>query len=165
MIQVAAAAPAEARRADPPRSIVTRFGAITLDAERLVTFPKGLLGFAPQQRFALTDLPEAQTAFKLLQSVDDVELAFLVLPIDPDLGPIERSDLELACAGLGFAWPSLAVLGIVTVRASSSAVSFTVNLKAPLLIDTRRRIGHQHVFARDAYSLHHPLHAGSDHAG
>jgi flagellar assembly factor FliW len=140
-----------------PASISTRFGAVTLHPERLITLPAGLLGFADCQRFALADLPDPQGVFKLLQSVDEPELAFLVLPIDPIAGPLERSDLESACQVLGFDWPALAVLGLVTIRPDPEGVHFSINLKAPLLIDTGRQVGRQHVFAGEGYPLRYDL--------
>jgi flagellar assembly factor FliW len=142
---------------DAPASIATRFGEVAVNPDRLLTFPSGVLGFAECQRYALADLPDPRLVFKLLQSVDAPELAFLVLPLDPAAGPIGRSDLELACEDLGFDWPSLVVLGIVTIRSDAGGVRFSINLKAPLLIDGSRQVGRQHVFANEAYPLRHDL--------
>jgi flagellar assembly factor FliW len=154
------AAPAGPPPAPPPgaaSSIVTRFGELVVQPDRLITFPTGVLGFARCQRYALADLPDPRVVFKLLQSVDQPELAFLVLPLDPLAGPIRQSDLALACAGLGYDWQSLLVLGIVTVRSEADGVRFSINLKAPLLIDTSRQVGRQHVFASESYPLRHDL--------
>jgi flagellar assembly factor FliW len=140
-----------------PSTIVTRFGEVTVQPDRLITFPSGVLGFAHCRRYALVDLPDPRVVFKLLQSVDHPELAFLVLPLDPDAGPISRSDLALACEGLGCDWQSLAVLGIVTVRSDAEGVRFSINLKAPLLIDTHSQVGRQHVFPSESYPLRHDL--------
>jgi len=140
-----------------PSSIATRFGTLALDAARLITLPNGLLGFADCQRFALADLPDPQGPFKLLQSVDEAELAFLVLPVDPDAGLIAPGDLELARQSLGIDRRALAVLALVTVRVEAEGVHFSINLKAPLLIDTGRQVGRQHVFAGEAYPLRYDL--------
>ena len=140
-----------------PISIATRFGTLSLDPARLITLPSGLLGFADCQRLALADLPDPQGPFKLLQSVEQPEFAFLVLPLDARKGPIARSDLELACQALGFNSRRLAVLVLVTLRPEAEGVHFSVNLKAPLLIDTSRQIGWQHVFAGEVYPLRHAL--------
>jgi flagellar assembly factor FliW len=140
-----------------PAAITTRFGELAVSPERLIAFPSGVLGFAECQRYALADLPDPQVVFRLLQSVDAPELAFLVLPLDSIAGPIARSDLELACRELGFDWQNLVVLGIVTIRSDPEGVRFSINLKAPLLIDSRRQVGRQHVFASEAYPLRHEL--------
>ena len=140
-----------------PSSIETRFGTLMLDPARLITLPGGLLGFADCRRFALADLPEAQGPFKLLQSVDEPELAFLVLPIDPDANLYAHSDLRVACETFAIDWQALAVLALVTVRPEPQRVHFSINLKAPLLIDTDRQTGRQHVFAGEAYPLRYDL--------
>lgn len=145
-------------------SIDTRFGPLALDPDRLIDMRDGLLGFSDRRRFALVDLPDANVPFKLLQSVDDLDLAFLVVPIDPDDGAIDSVDLRQAATTLGFDWAALAMLGIVTVRQDDQGVHFTVNLRAPLLIDTVRREGVQHVLAKDAYSIRHPLPLSAQHA-
>lgn len=142
---------------DLPASLATRFGEVRLDGDRLITFPAGLLGFADCRRYALADLPGRPVAFKLLQSVDEPELAFLVLPLDLVEGPIGRSDLEQACDELGLEWQTLVALALVTLRQEDAKVHFSINLKAPLLIDSRRQLGRQHVFAGDAYPLRHDL--------
>jgi flagellar assembly factor FliW len=151
------AAPQPAAAADMPAMLATRFGEIRLDADRLITFPAGLLGFADCRRFALADLPDRQVAFKLLQSIEEPQLAFLVLPLDLAEGPISRHDLAQACDELGLEWHFLVALAIVTVRQDADAVGFSLNLRAPLLIDSRRQLGRQHVFAGDAYPLRHDL--------
>jgi flagellar assembly factor FliW len=144
------------KAAAAPSSITTRFGTLALDPARLITI-SGLLGFADCHGFALVDLQEAQAPLKLLQSVDEPELASLVLPIDPAAGLIARGDLELACRALGIDWLALAILALVTVRPEAGAIHFSINLKAPLLIDTARQLGRQHVFAGESYPLRYDL--------
>lgn len=147
-----------------PSAITTRFGEIPLDAAKTLTFTYGLLGFADRQRYVLVDTPPPEVAFKLLQSLDDPELAFLVLPLDPTNGPIARADVEAACRVLALDPGPLALLGIVTLRREPPAVQFTVNLRAPLLLDTARRIGFQHVLANESYSLRELLPRGDEDA-
>ena len=142
---------------DLPPTLVTRFGEVPLSDDRLIEFPAGLLGFADCRRYVLADLPGREAAFRLLQSVDEPELAFLVLPLDLSEGPIGRSDLEQVCSELGLEWRSLVALAIVTLRQEGGEVQVSVNLKAPLLVDSRRQCGRQHVFAGDTYPLRHDL--------
>jgi flagellar assembly factor FliW len=148
----------------PP--LLTRFGALALDPDRIILFPRGLLGFADHHHYMLAEIPGNDTVFKLLQSIDDVDLSFVVLPLDRSEGPIAGADLVAARAALAIEDAALAVLGIVTLRADVARVDFTVNLRAPLLVDTARRVGYQHVLANDAYSLRQPLpRADAAHAG
>ena len=138
----------------PP--LAARFGAAQ-DPERIIVFPHGLLGFAGQHRYLLADIPGADAPFKLLQAADDPELRFIVLPLDAEDGPIAGPDLVAARRALAIGDAALAVLAIVTLRSVAERVDFTVNLRAPLLVDTGRRLGYQHVLPNDAYPLRHPL--------
>jgi len=137
--------------------IATRFGPIPAPPERVLTFPSGLLGFGACTRYVLSELPGRRLPYKLLQAVDDGELGFLVLPLDVDGGLIAAGDLEAAAETLLIEAASLAVLAIVTLRAEPDGLACTVNLKAPLLIDTARRRGWQYVLPSEAYDIRHPL--------
>ncbi len=50
-----------------------------------------------------------------------------------------------------------AFLLIVTVRSEGGKRSMTVNLRAPIAIDTGRRAARQCVLSNNAYSVRHPL--------
>jgi len=143
--------------ADAEPAVVTPFGALAYEPDRVITFPQGLLGFADRRRYVLSEVPGATVFFKLLQSIDDPELSFVVLPLDRQGGPIATADLEAACANLAFDWDASAVLAIVTLRPEAGRIEFTANLRAPLVIDTNRRLGCQHVLADEVYPLRHPL--------
>ena len=146
----------------PP--LATRFGALAPDPERIIVFPHGLLGFADRRRYLLAEVSGAPAVFKLLQSVDDAELRFVVLPLDLSDGPIAGADLSAARSALAIEDTALAVLAIVTLRAEAERVDFTVNLRAPLLVDTDRRLGWQHVLPNEIYPLRHPLPRAGAHA-
>ena len=60
----------------------TRFGQVEVDQHRVLSFPKGLLGFPNANRFALIQ-PGDEGYFFWLQSCDVPELAFVVT--DPAL--------------------------------------------------------------------------------
>ncbi len=139
------------------RSIATRFGELTIDEDKIITFTEGLYGLEQHRQYILTDVPDWPEIFKLLQAVDDPQLSLIVLPLQGVGGPIDPTDFAQACRSLAFDESATTVLGIVTMRANSENQVFTVNLKAPLLIDTERRQGRQHVFASEKYRLRHPL--------
>ena len=139
------------------RSVVTRFGELVIDDDKIITFPEGLYGFEQHHRYILTKVPDWPDVFKLLQAVDDPHLSLIVLPLEGVGGPIDRTDFAEGCRMLGFSEQATTVLGIVTMRSQTDNQIFTVNLKAPLLIDTERRQGRQHVFASEKYQMRHPL--------
>jgi flagellar assembly factor FliW len=149
--------------ANPPtdhggvNTIVTRFGELAVDPDKVIAFDEGLYGLEQHRQFLLTSVPGWPAFFKLLQAVDDPGLSLIVLPLDGGEGPIDSEDFTQACRALGYAPETTAVIGIVTMRDDSANQVFTVNLKAPLLIDSVRRCGRQHVFASEKYHLRHPL--------
>ena len=60
----------------------TRFGRLDVEDERIITFPRGLLGFPSHTRFALIQTGE-ENYFFWLQCVDEPQLAFVVT--DPSI--------------------------------------------------------------------------------
>ena len=76
-------------------AVETRFGFYTFTAEHRVYMPKGPLGFHDHHNFALANLPNPQLEqFKLMQSLDEHELNFIVTPLPENDGPIAAADLE-----------------------------------------------------------------------
>lgn len=138
-------------------SIATRFGDFAIDPEKIIAFEQGLYGLEHHRRFLLTEVPGWPGFFKLLQAIDDPRLSLIVLPLESQDGPIDPLDFVNACSTIGYDPAATAVIGIVTMRDDGDRQMFTVNLKAPLLIDSNRRSGRQHVFTNDRYPLRHPL--------
>ena len=67
-----------------PKSIMieTRYGTYEVDRDKIVSFPKGLIGFADLQEYAILNLPHDGTEqFKLLQSADEPGIGFYVVPV------------------------------------------------------------------------------------
>ncbi len=139
-------------------TVETRLGPVVTHRCAVIEMSQGPLGFAGHTRFALADLPNPTLSrFKLLQSLSDSQVTFVVAPVDPDSGPIQRADLDDACMNAGLAPGNLLVLLIVTVRTLAEGVSLTANLRAPVIIDVARRAGRQVVLGNPEYSVRHPL--------
>jgi len=143
--------------ADNHGSITTRFGELSIEPAKMITFDRGLYGLEHHHRFLLTSVPGWPDFFKLLQSVDDPSLSLIVLPLEGAEGTIDPIDVAQACDILGFDPSTTVLIGIVTMRDDVDRHVFTVNLKAPLLIDSAQRRGRQHVFESERYQLRHPL--------
>ncbi len=152
-----AAATPDTASTECPGSITTRFGELAVDPDKVITFDQGLYGLEDQRHFLLTSVPGWPDFFKLLQSVDDPRLGLIVLPLDDGDGPIDPADVADACRTLGYDPQSTALIGIVTMREDGGDQVFTVNMKAPVLIDSGRREGRQYVFTSERYQLRHPL--------
>lgn len=130
-----------------------RLGEIDVPEDELVTFPKGVVGFPEERRFALIEAEETGTYF-WLQSATTPSLAFLCVPpwpFFPDYSfECDPEDEELI--GLETA-SDVVVLCIVTVKDTVA----TVNLLGPLLMCNRTRRAVQAVLRGTAYSTSEPL--------
>ncbi len=136
------------------------FGTIEVDEGKIINFNEGLPGFPELRRFLLMTEPkqgEGQSSdgvFFWLQSVDEPNVAFVLLnmlKIMPEYNPlVERTDME----NLGeydeqtFNFYNIAVL-------PDDIKNMTVNLKAPVVINTEKRTGKQVVCTNDEYTVRH----------
>ena len=133
----------------------TRFGEMEYREEDVLTFPKGLLGFPDVKRFLL--LSEVIRApFMWLQSIDEPDLAFVVL--DPwivqedyqlDLSLEIRERLEITA--------SEQVLTLAITVIPQDPKQMTINLRAPLIINTQSKLCEQLVLQDDRYDVRHPV--------
>ncbi len=109
----------------------TRFGTIEIEADAVLSFPRGLIGLGGSRYALLTTDPESP--FSWLHSVEDPDLALPVTrPWQFFPGyEIVLADDEAAALGLGGDGPADVW---VTVRAAESIKDFTVNLRAPIVV-------------------------------
>lgn len=131
----------------------TRFGPVELEQERIITFPKGILGFPQQREFVLLQTSDEGNFF-WLQSVDRPELAFVVC--DPLLFV---PDYKVPMKAEEFAQISLSSMEQAQVLIIVNKVdrSLTGNLQGPLVINAANRQGLQLVLSEKKYDTRHPL--------
>ena len=131
------------------------FGNLRIEKENIITFEQGLLGFEELKQFAIIDLEEC-LPFEWLVSVEDPIVAFPILnptlffsDYKPSLSKDDlislnikkEKDVEMFC--------------IVTLDKKPENV--TLNLKGPILINMKNKMGKQVVLAEDYYSLNQLL--------
>lgn len=131
----------------------SRFGSLDVDESRVITFPKGLLGFSKFTRYALIE-PGHDAYFWWLQSVQAADLAFVVT--DPSVFvptyrvPLKHEQMaELGMRSLDEAQ----VFVIVNKRGSV----LTGNLQGPLVIHVEKKIGEQLVLSDKRFTTQVPL--------
>jgi len=129
----------------------TRFGPLSVDADKVITFPEGILGFEDLKRYVIQVVEEYEP-FQWLISVDDGAVMFPVISpkmVKEDYAPdITREQLS----GIGqYDDADLLLYLIVTFNAESQEVS--ANLKGPLFINQQTRLGSQVVLESDDYPL------------
>lgn len=150
--------PGETEGAHDVITLDSRFGRMEVARSHIISFPSGLLGFAAAREFALVQLdnPKYQM-FRILQCVSDETLSFIVFPPSPESGLIDPADIEAAGAALRYPSSDLVVLLLVTVRKAETGHQLTVNLRAPVLIDSSRFLGAQYVLPNERYPVRFPL--------
>ena len=131
----------------------SRFGKLTVEDDRVMTFPHGLLGFPEQGRFALIQTGE-ENYFFWLQSVDDAGLAFVVT--DPSIFfkdyevPI-REETEQA---LQLSDSSFAQLFVICNKVGDW---LTGNLLGPIVVNSQNRLAQQVVLTEKKWTTRQPL--------
>ncbi|TGK03066.1 flagellar assembly protein FliW [Leptospira langatensis] len=128
------------------------FGKIKVSERQLIKFPEGLLGFSNYKSFALIEEDE-ESVFKWLQSVDEVDLAFVVIPpslFKKEYKPLLSSE-EISQIGLQDVLEAL-ILVIVTIPNDDPA-SMTANLQGPILINKQELTGRQFVSRNEIHSV------------
>lgn len=140
-------------------TVASRFGEVRVSLKNAINFPHGLLGLPQFKAFCLTEMPNPRMgSFKLLQSLEDAELSFAVLPIDPKNALIEAADIAECCNNVGVEEKDLALMLIVSVqRQITGGNKITVNLRAPIVVDTERRVAMQYVFPHNKYAIAYEL--------
>ena len=127
----------------------TRFGRIECPDEQKLRFERGLIGFYDEQEFMLINHGQSEL-IAWLQSTTTPDLAFPVVSVHafsgyPDVEVKQSAERAgLTCAAADFA--------IMAVLAAPRGQPATVNLLAPLIIDTTTRQGAQVVLDNTRFS-------------
>jgi len=129
----------------------SRFGAIDVGEEDVLTFTQPIIGFQDFRRFVLLRGADA-TEVSWLQSTEAGDLAFILM--DPrsvvsdyavQLGAGELAELAVNAPA------ELEVFTLVVVPADPSQVR--TNLKAPILVNRRQRLAKQTILENSAYPV------------
>jgi flagellar assembly factor FliW len=141
------------------RVIATRIGDLPIDSERIIRFPRGLIGFEGHKEFVLLQIRE-DSPFLLLQSTEDPGVGLLLA--DPftfmqhyvaKIGSAEEKVL-----GTGEA-AELAVLVTVSIPEGRPELT-TLNLSGPIVINSGRRVGIQVPQTDPEAPAHFRIHQG-----
>ena len=131
----------------------TRFGTITIEEDKIIGMPFGMLGFPDKRRFVM--LQHSQTSpFFWYQSVDDPALAFVIASpflCMPDY-QVDTEELvnEMAWE-VGHEGNNLELYVVVTIP-KDSPEKITANLIGPIVINNKVRQAVQAVLSNSLYS-------------
>ena len=139
-------------------TVKSRFGEVKISPKNAISFPHGLLGLPQFKVYSLAEMPNPKLGhFKLLQSLEDEELSFAVLPIDPKNALVDEADIDECCSATGVERKDLGLMLIVSVQRQVTGNKITVNLRAPLVVDTSRKVAMQYVFPHNKYQIAYEL--------
>ena len=133
------------------------FGEITIDDEKIIHFPKGIIGFPDLTEFTLVHDEEKSTdAIHWLQSIQEPAFAMPVMDpliVCPDYNP--EADDELLNV-LGEIVPE-ELLVLVTVTVPKDLTQMSVNLKGPIVINATEKKALQIIVEGDEYQVKFPI--------
>lgn len=128
------------------------FGEVTISDDKMIYFPKGIVGFPELKDFALIHDSEAgeQGGIRWLQSVQEPNFAMPVidpLSVKEDYNPQVDDDLLATIGGLDD------VLVLATITVPSDLTQMSVNLKAPIIVNVDARKASQIILDQDSYPV------------
>jgi len=130
------------------------FGELNIEEKDIFSFSHGIPGFENVRRFILIDSDEPDSPFKWLQGVDEPKPAFVI--VDPfvikkdyevNLDDEVLKELQIKDAS--------AVMIFCIVVVPEDIKKMTVNLQAPLIINSVNKTGRQLILDTDRYSVRH----------
>jgi len=135
------------------KTVTLRFGEIDIPDDRIINFPKGILGFEQLHKYVILQRDDSEP-FRWLQSLEDPNLAFVIsnpafffpnYKIEMNLRELE----DIEC----FEDSTLETYVIITIPNDISQMS--ANLQGPLLINVDSNLGKQVVLVNSPYTIQH----------
>lgn len=138
-------------------TIETRlFGTVTIEDEKLIVFPDGIIGFPYMKKFALIrDEENEEAAIMWLQSMEEPQFAMPV--VEPHLvvkgyNPVVDDEHLLPVGDL----KEENTYSLVTITVPAKIEKMTANLKAPIVINMENNRAVQ-LIVEDEYEVKHPI--------
>jgi len=132
------------------------FGDIEIDEGDIITFPDGILGFEDVKKYVIIPNPDEKVPFQWLQGVDEPNLAFVITnpflfkkDYEFDIPDSVVEDLEIK-------GPEDVITYSIAV-VTEDIKDMTINLMAPIIINSNNKQGKQIVLDGDEYSLKYKI--------
>lgn len=132
------------------------FGEISVDESKLINLPQGIIGFPELKDFLLIHDGEGNGNIKWLQSIQEPAFAMPVvdpLSVIPEYNPDIEDELLKPLDGI----TEENMLVIVTITVPRIIENMTVNLKAPIIINSESRKAAQLIIDDDKYQVKFPI--------
>ncbi len=131
------------------------FGEIDVDESRIITLQGGMFGFEGYEKYVLVGVQD-QKPFEWIQCVDEPSIAFVVLQPDAFMSGYQLSISEADKSALGVTAESDLLTYVICVIPDDMR-KMTVNLKGPIVIHSKNRLGRQVISLVEQYTVRHPL--------
>lgn len=135
------------------------YGKVEIREEDIFTFDSGIIGFEDKKKYVLLGESEENEILVWFQSVEDENLAFVVIKptvFRPDYKPKIHVD-DLAGLDVGEDTSDLLVYTMVVVPEDINKM--TANLRAPLIMNKKNNKAKQIVLNDDTYQFKEPIFA------
>lgn len=133
------------------------FGNINIAEEKIILFLDGIIGFPEMKRFTIiVDEEKKDSKIFWLQSMDEGNFAMPVLDpylVHDNYNPVIEDELLKSLGD--FTEDDLTVL--VTLNVQPDITNMYVNLKAPILINSKEKKACQVITEDDAYPVRFPV--------
>ena len=133
------------------------FGEVTIDDDKVIHFPAGIIGFPDMTEFALIhDEDKGTGSIHWLQSMQEAAFAMPVMDpliVKPDYNPEIEDEL---LSQIGKLDPE-EVLVLVTVTVPSELTKMSVNLRGPIIINAAERKACQVIVEGGDYAVKYPI--------
>lgn len=139
------------------KATTTKFGEITIEEEKLIRFPRGIIGFPDLTVFALLhDGEKPDSPIRFLQSMQEGGFAMPVIDplfVRPDYNPSVEAEM---LREIGLAEEKDPFV-LVTLSVPSDLRKMSANLRAPFLINTENGTACQLIVEDEAYEVKYPV--------
>ncbi|OFI06508.1 flagellar assembly factor FliW [Clostridium acetireducens DSM 10703] len=130
-------------------------GIIEYSEKEIINFKKGLPGFENLKKFILFTVEENEI-FSILHSIEDSQVGIVVMSpfiVCKDYQfKLEKQQIkELNIKS------EKDVIALVTVTLSSNIKNITANLRAPIVVNIKDKIGEQIIIEKEDYKIKYPI--------
>ncbi len=133
------------------------FGEITIDDDKIIDFPNGIVGFPDLVQFTLIhDEEKGKDSIHWLQSLQEPAFAMPVMDpllVCPEYNPEVDDDI---LKNIGELIPDETLI-LVTVTVPKELQAMSVNLRAPIVINAAEKKATQVIVEGDEYPIKYPI--------
>lgn len=133
------------------------FGEVTIDDDKIIDFPNGIVGFPDLVQFTLIhDEEKGKDSIHWLQSIQEPAFAMPVIDpllVCPDYNPEVEDEL---LKNIGELQPEETLI-LVTVTVPKDLTKMSVNLRGPIVINAAEKKATQVIVDDDEYPVKYPI--------